>query len=151
MELGFSGCIKISGKTWRSWILKDEWYEFVKTEREKCVIVLWFVITCHVNISWLKSTIIIFCSQFCGRGVWSRHRRDILCLCENEETAGMTLMAGNDRDSYLRPMCLRPQFFLKWHLLGMECPNGSFICTSDPWVEMTRNLGLAGIALSLCI
>lgn len=63
----------------------------------------------------------------------------------------MTLMAGNDWDSYLRSICLGPQFFLKWHLLGIECPNSSFMCTSDPWVEMIRISGLAGIALSLCI
>lgn len=55
-------------------------------------------------------------------------------------------MAANDWDGSLRAIYLGPQFFLKCHMLGMECPNGSFMCISDPLVEMTKTPGVAGLS-----
>lgn len=59
------------------------------------------------------------------------------------DSDGMTWMAGNNGDDSPRAICLVLHFLLKWHLLGMSA-NGSFICMSDPLVEMTRTSGDAG-------
>lgn len=65
----------------------------------------------------------------------------LVSVWKQEDSTGVTWVAGNNWDRSPRAICLGLQFFLKWHLLRMEYPNGSFICTSDPLVEMSRTYG----------